>query len=673
AKLGTLRLDELDLTGCISLKTPPLEIQRRGVNSVLAYLHRLLTGSVECKRTKLMLLGLGGAGKTSLIEAMMNNVLQDGNKPAPNLTDGISILDWKVDIADEQNLTFSVFDFAGQVVYYNTHQFFLSNRSIYLLVWNVRLGAQHSGLDFWLNSIDCHAPSCPIFIVGSHIDQVSKFDLPIEKYKKKYPQIVGFHFVSSLDGKGIPELTKNIINTALEEKYMGEKIPKCWLEFESELHKLKREKYFLDYSEAEKIADNHGIFEQTELAQALGFLHDLGSIMYFNNQFLRDKVVINPQFMVDLLACLVSVNNNHIVDGHLWKNDVEKIWKKYNPSLHKWILKITEKFDLTFEIGDQGLHLVPCLLSEAPPDDTDWSQFEIKKVHDRQISILKPNKKESKIIYNFEYLPVGLFNRAQVRLYLMTDTRAIWKNGSILHKNNHTALITRLDNTIKVKCVGIQPENLVFLIHEVLETLIAESFSGVTFDFSFPCPDCYDNICINSGTSMFSASLVRQAMRLKAFFLQCRNMFHVVPIADLHAKMPPDSTDSYDIQLKHSVRDLKHLKQKLNTDMVILYSTKDTHNDNIIQPRQIKTDLEKNGITCWFSEAPDQVSIDSISVLLRNCSLVLFCITDNFCSDQQCVNMFNFVKLNIMKPYVLVVLGDSFEWQKSQVGALVTN
>lgn len=450
----------------------------------------------------------------------------------------------------------------------------------------------------------------------------------------------------------------------------GEKIPKCWLEFETNLHELKKEKYLLEYSEAEKIADSHGIFDKNELTQALIFLHDLGSIMYFNNQFLRDKVVINPQFMVDLLACLVSVNNNYIVDGHLHKEDVENIWKKYSSSLHNWILKITEKFDLTFEIADKNLHLVPCLLPEMPPKDINWSEFQINKEHDQQS---KTNQKETKIIYNFEYLPIGLFNRAQVRLYLMTDTRAIWKTGSIIYKNKHKALITKRDNIIKVKCIGIQPENLVFLIHEVLESLIAESFNGVTFDFSFPCPDCYDNICINTHTSMFSASLVRQAMRAKAVFIQCRNMFHVIPIADLPTKMPPDSIDSYDVQLKNSVRDLKHLKQKLSNDIAILYSTKDILNEKIIQPRQIKIDLEKNNYTCWFSEAPDQISLDSMSILLKNSSLILFCITDNFCSDQRCVQMFNYVKLNIIKPYVLVVLGESFEWQKTQVGALVTN
>jgi GTPase SAR1 family protein len=69
-------------------------------------------------------------------------------------------------------LTFSVWDFAGQTVYYNTHQFFLSDRAVYLLLWNIRLGHEHAGLDFWLSSISVHAPKAPIFVVGTHVDQV---------------------------------------------------------------------------------------------------------------------------------------------------------------------------------------------------------------------------------------------------------------------------------------------------------------------------------------------------------------------------------------------------------------------------------------------------------------------------------------------------------------------
>ena len=113
-KLGALKLNELDLTGCISLKTPPIEIQKRGVTSILAYLNRLTDGSVQCKRTKLMLQGLGSAGKTSLVNAMINNIYQK-NVQSPDVTDGISISDWNVKLKNEESLSFSVFDFAGQV------------------------------------------------------------------------------------------------------------------------------------------------------------------------------------------------------------------------------------------------------------------------------------------------------------------------------------------------------------------------------------------------------------------------------------------------------------------------------------------------------------------------------------------------------------------------------
>lgn len=55
---------ELNLHDCLLLKTPPKEIVRRGFSAVYGYLRRLLMGSSPCKRTKLMMVGLGGAGKT---------------------------------------------------------------------------------------------------------------------------------------------------------------------------------------------------------------------------------------------------------------------------------------------------------------------------------------------------------------------------------------------------------------------------------------------------------------------------------------------------------------------------------------------------------------------------------------------------------------------------------
>lgn len=226
------------------------------------------------------------------------------------------------------------------------------------------------------------------------------------------------------------------------------------------MHQLKSEKSLIDYTECVKIGADHGIFDASELAQALQFLHDLGSIMHFStHETLRSRVVINPQFMVDLMACLVSVHNNFIVDGKLNHADVGKIWKKYDPNLHEWILKVTEWFDLTFSIPEQSINLVPCLMPDKPLVTAfKWTDF-----FDQSGGLFR----ETQIVYDFEYLPMGLFNRAQVRLFQITENKCIWKNGSLLKKNNHYGLITKENNSIVVKCQGVQPENLVFLIHEV--------------------------------------------------------------------------------------------------------------------------------------------------------------------------------------------------------------
>lgn len=69
-----------------------------------------------------------------------------------------------------KSLSFNIHCYNESNLYF---QFFLSNRACYLLLWNIRLGFEHAGLDFWLNSIACHAPKAPILVVGTHCDKVS--------------------------------------------------------------------------------------------------------------------------------------------------------------------------------------------------------------------------------------------------------------------------------------------------------------------------------------------------------------------------------------------------------------------------------------------------------------------------------------------------------------------
>lgn len=208
----------------------------------------------------------------------------------------------------------------------------------------------------------------------------------------------------------------------------------------------------------------------------------MGTIQYFDTKGLDDKIIINPQWIVDVMACVVTVKESVIEDGKLYHKDLQQIWKNYDESLHEWMLNLTEEFDLTFRLNAQNMNIVPCLLPEKEPDYKWPDLSEIKTV----------KLKEFKVIYKFIYLPAGLFNRLQVRLYQYSDSSIIWKNGSLLNKNNHIALVTQSkDSSIHIKVQGIKPENIIFIIHEVIEVLINESFQGIQYDYRLLIFLCY--------------------------------------------------------------------------------------------------------------------------------------------------------------------------------------
>ena len=50
------------------------------------------------------------------------------------------------------------------------------------------------------------------------------------------------------------------------------------------------------------------------------------------------------------------------------------------------------------------------------------------------------------------------------------------------------------DKEVEVKVQGPRPGNIQFLIHEVIEGLVHESFHGVHFDFYVPCRDCIGGV-----------------------------------------------------------------------------------------------------------------------------------------------------------------------------------
>jgi GTPase SAR1 family protein len=100
------------------------------------------------------------------------------------------------------NIQFNAWDFGGQEVYRVTHQFFFSKRSVYLLVWEPRMGVQQCQVEDWLKLIRLRVgDDAKVIIVSTHAktgERIARIDQPV--FRRDYgSMIVDFIEVDSLE------------------------------------------------------------------------------------------------------------------------------------------------------------------------------------------------------------------------------------------------------------------------------------------------------------------------------------------------------------------------------------------------------------------------------------------------------------------------------------------
>jgi internalin A len=157
---------------------------------------------------KLVLVGQGAVGKTSLV----NRLLDDAFDPEEKKTEGISIRQWQLDV-DGEDISLNVWDFGGQEIMHATHQFFLTKRSIYLLILNSREERKTNRVDYWLRTIESFAEGSPVLIICNKSDE-QPMDLDWSGLQRKFTSIRAFvKQVSCRDGAGVADVLAAIRET----------------------------------------------------------------------------------------------------------------------------------------------------------------------------------------------------------------------------------------------------------------------------------------------------------------------------------------------------------------------------------------------------------------------------------------------------------------------------
>lgn len=379
---------------------------------ILAYIGRM-ADSRPLNEAKLILVGQGAVGKTSLVTALLTGNFERHGSP----TEGIKISDWECVLGKNDKATVHIWDFGGQEMMHATHQFFLTQRSLYLLVLNRRQGGIDREADYWFRLIRAFGGKDAPVIVVLNKQKSEPFDVNREGWLEKYQSnIKGFVETDCEDKKSIAQLERKIVEQLQAMESLKARFPRRWFDIKDALSKMQAE--HISFDEYRRLCQKHGERDRASQTSLAGFLHDLGiALNYGQDPRLRFNYVLKPEWVTQGIYALLHafVRSKGVFTQAEAERELEK--KRYSSEDTQFILGLMERFELSFPLDEKPHRvLIPELLDDRQPRDA---------------SAFKPSECLN-FGYRYSVLTEGLLPRFIARTHHLGKPEARWKSGVIL-------------------------------------------------------------------------------------------------------------------------------------------------------------------------------------------------------------------------------------------------
>ncbi len=391
-------------------------------SDILEYYFRVRGGRRPLNEAKLILVGRGAVGKTSIVNRLIHNRFD----PNENKTEGINITEWKIQLNGKEDARLNIWDFGGQEIMHATHQFFLTQRSLYLLVLNGREGGQDADAEYWLRLIASFGAESPVIVVLNKI-KAHPFDLNHRGLQQKYPNIRDFIKTDCSDGTGVAELRKAIEAETDRLEHLRDAFPAAWFSIKDQLVEIK--KNYLTFDQYREVCQELGEYEQIAQEALAGYLHNLGIVLNFKDDpRLQDTHVLNPHWVTNGIYKILNSTKLEKQQGEIRLHDLAEILaaEDYPVTMRRFIFDLMKKFELCFSFPDDDAHyLIPELLDKQEPVET--ARFNPEASLNFQ--------------YHYPVLPEGLLPRFVVRTHVLSEGMARWRTGVILAFEGCRALV----------------------------------------------------------------------------------------------------------------------------------------------------------------------------------------------------------------------------------------
>lgn len=355
-------------------------------------------------------------------------------------TQGINVTVWQVSCPTD-TVRLNIWDFGGQEIMHATHQFFLTERSLYLLVLNGREGGEDVDAEYWLKHIESFGGDSPVIVVQNKIGQ-HPFELNYRGLQTRYPQIRGFAKTDCKEGIGLDDLRKAIQQVVDEMPEVRMQFPLDWFAIKEQLESMADD--YMGYERFRDLCYNKGIKDESDLDTLCWVLHCLGiALNYRDDSRLHETSVLKPKWVTEAIYKILNAKNLAERHGELHLSDLQKLLPKerYPIGKHLFLLELMRKFSLCFAFPDEtDRYLIPELLGKEEPEET--------------------RKFPPSDSLNFEYcygvLPEGLMSRLIVRSHTLSRGQERWRSGVVLAHEGCRALVKAepADRRVVIRVMG---------------------------------------------------------------------------------------------------------------------------------------------------------------------------------------------------------------------------
>jgi hypothetical protein len=494
------------------------EAYKQGLPAVKAYLRaKAEGGQITLNEAKLILVGEGGVGKTSLLAALRGEPWVDNRET----THGVEVVIKSLAVQDPttgKEITLNGWDFGGQNIYRHTHQLFFTAPAVYLVVWDPRRGPEQCCVAEWVKMIKHrsydetrHAERPRILIVATKGGPKERLDhIDEQALRDEFCDLIcGFYHIDSKPDPEtgecyyLEELKQAIAREAASIPSVGRSVPLSWKNVLEAIRRRSERDPYISYERFEALCSRQKVGNELAALYSV-ILNELGHLIYYRgDETLKDTVILKPDYLSKAISFVLEdkpakdahglVEHSHF--GEIWFDPARPERERYPKDLHPIFRRLMEKFDLSYQVvmpedGAPPTSLVAQLVPGIRPEgwEADWGA--LKPGDAERTQVCRILDAETGRTAEAE----GLMYRLIVRLHRYSLGRKNyyqsrhWKTGLLLDDGyNGRAFIDEVGGDVYVTVRAAYPERFLSHLCSEIQWLVDHFWKGLDARLFVPC------------------------------------------------------------------------------------------------------------------------------------------------------------------------------------------